>query len=241
MSVRLDAIGAADVLEVADALLADDVQLDLDALRARAARAASRASLIRFALKRAGEAAVRREQDHRRAPHLSPAGAAAETARRAPASTGSRSPRRARSRTAARPTTRSCARFIFDVATISIVRVILRVFSTDLMRPLSSRPLAIDECSLGAAVSVALLRANVCLNSSIAALELGLDLLRQRLLGADARRRPAGYCAAMNSWKPRLPLARSRSTGDVVEEAVRHGVDDHDLLLDRHRLRTAAA
>src|SRR5690242_1215827 len=39
--------------------------------------------------------------------------------------------------------TRSIARFIFDVATISIVRVILRVFSTDLMRPLSSRPLAI--------------------------------------------------------------------------------------------------
>src|SRR4051812_37723117 len=42
-------------------------------------------------------------------------------------------------------TTRSCARFIFDVATISIVRVILRVFSTDLMRPLSSRPLAIAD------------------------------------------------------------------------------------------------
>src|SRR5437762_12191446 len=41
-------------------------------------------------------------------------------------------------------TTRSCARFIFDVATISIVRVILRVFSTDLMRRLSSRPLAIS-------------------------------------------------------------------------------------------------
>src|SRR6266576_2739514 len=40
--------------------------------------------------------------------------------------------------------TRSCARFIFDVATISIVRVILRVFSTDLMRLLSSRPLAIE-------------------------------------------------------------------------------------------------
>src|SRR3954468_19260012 len=40
-------------------------------------------------------------------------------------------------------TTRSDARFIFDVATISIVRVILRVFSTDLIRPLSSLPLAI--------------------------------------------------------------------------------------------------
>ena len=39
--------------------------------------------------------------------------------------------------------TRSAARFILEVATISIVRVILRVFSTDLMRPLSSRPFAI--------------------------------------------------------------------------------------------------
>src|SRR5258708_36573579 len=42
-------------------------------------------------------------------------------------------------------TTRSCARFIFEVATISIVRVILRVCSTDFIRPLSSRPLAIDH------------------------------------------------------------------------------------------------
>src|SRR3954467_6324181 len=47
--------------------------------------------------------------------------------------------------------TRSIARFIFDVATISIVRVILRVFSTDLMRPFSSRPFAmtqIGECEV---------------------------------------------------------------------------------------------
>src|SRR5947209_17656042 len=42
-------------------------------------------------------------------------------------------------------TTRSCARFIFDAATISIVRVIFRVFSTDLMRPFSSRPLAMAQ------------------------------------------------------------------------------------------------
>src|SRR6185503_12771673 len=42
--------------------------------------------------------------------------------------------------------TRSCVRFILDVATISSVRVILRVFSTDLMRVLSSRPLAIGVC-----------------------------------------------------------------------------------------------
>src|ERR1051325_4527399 len=48
--------------------------------------------------------------------------------------------------------TRSCARFILDVATISIVRVILRVFSTDLIRPFSSRPLAIE--GLGTRCSV---------------------------------------------------------------------------------------
>src|SRR5690242_8616061 len=41
--------------------------------------------------------------------------------------------------------TRSCVRFSFDVATISSVRVIFRVFSTDLMRPLSSRPLAMSD------------------------------------------------------------------------------------------------
>ena len=46
-------------------------------------------------------------------------------------------------------TTRSCARFIFEVATISIVRVILRVFSNDLMRPLSSRPLAMPSIQSG--------------------------------------------------------------------------------------------
>ena len=39
--------------------------------------------------------------------------------------------------------TRSCDRFIFEVAIISSVRVILRVFSTDLMRPFNSLPLAI--------------------------------------------------------------------------------------------------
>ena len=43
--------------------------------------------------------------------------------------------------------TRSVARFNFDVATISMVRVIFRVFSTDLMRPLSSRPLAMRSAS----------------------------------------------------------------------------------------------
>jgi hypothetical protein len=38
--------------------------------------------------------------------------------------------------------TRSCARLSLDVATISIVRVILRVFWTERMRPFSSLALA---------------------------------------------------------------------------------------------------
>ena len=38
--------------------------------------------------------------------------------------------------------TRSCARLSLDVETISIVRVILRVFWTERMRPLSSLALA---------------------------------------------------------------------------------------------------
>ena len=41
------------------------------------------------------------------------------------------------------PTTRSCARFSLDVETSSIVRVILRMFCADLIRPLSALPLAI--------------------------------------------------------------------------------------------------
>jgi hypothetical protein len=40
-------------------------------------------------------------------------------------------------------TTRSCARFSLDVETISIVRVILRVLSTDLMRRRRARGFAI--------------------------------------------------------------------------------------------------
>ncbi len=193
---------AADVAEVAEALLADDVQVDLDALalepRDRRAR-----FLDQVRVERAGETAVRREQNDRRALDLSPAGAAAGTARRARASRDSRSRRAAPARTDARRRTRSCARFIFDVATISIVRVILRVFSTDLMRPLSSRPLAME--SLGrvcrgecASLQIRFLDARrlrrdrgllVLLD---AALEVGLDLLREHLLGADAARRPAG-------------------------------------------------
>src|SRR6476469_6663538 len=81
--------------------------------------------------------------------------------------------------------TRSCARFIFDVATISIVRVIFRVFSTDLMRVLSSLPFAIVlEVALRDARG--LRRTNCLLERLDPTLEIGLDLLRQRLARANA-------------------------------------------------------
>src|SRR5512143_1608407 len=118
--------------------------------------------------------------------------------------------------------TRSCARFIFDVATISIVRVILRVFSTDLMRPLSSRPLAIGAGTAGGL----LVRLD-------AAPEVGLDFLRQYFAAAKAvadvrigRRHELVEAA--------LPLANLIHR-NVVDESVRDGEDDHDLLLDGHR------
>src|SRR3954469_20444011 len=115
------------------------------------------------------------------------------------------------------PTTRSWARFIFDVATISIVRVILRVFSTDLMRPLSSRPLAIRL----------LVRFD-------AAAQVGFHILAQFLLGAD-RVANLGILRLHEVVEAALPFVQLRRI-DVVEEAVGHGEDDHDLLIDRHRL-----
>src|SRR6185503_5777143 len=129
--------------------------------------------------------------------------------------------------------TRSCARFIFDVATISIVRVIFRVFSTDLMRVLSSLPFAI-------VLEVALRNARWlrCADRLLvrldAALEISFDLLRQGLAGAEAVAdlRITLRHELVEALLPRLYL-RNRH---VVDEAVRHRVDDHDLLLDRHRL-----
>src|SRR4051812_9462371 len=78
-------------------------------------------------------------------------------------------------------TTRSCARFILDVATISIVRVILRVFSTDLMRPLSSLPLAIYRKG-GSHLRLPLLSCVVRLD---AATQIRFDVLGQLLLVAQ--------------------------------------------------------
>ena len=99
--------------------------------------------LDKVRVERAREAAVRRQHEHRRAPHARRLAQQRETLREVRRVEARRSPRRARARTGAPPITRSCARFIFEVATISMVRVIFRVFSTDLIRPFSSRPLAI--------------------------------------------------------------------------------------------------
>src|SRR6185503_9043813 len=115
--------------------------------------------------------------------------------------------------------TRSCVRFIFEVATISIVRVILRVFSTDLMRPLSSRPLAIARGLLVRFDPPA---------------QVGFDVLAQLLLGPD-RVAHLRILRLHEVVEAPLPIPQLRGV-DVVEEAVRHGEDDHDLLLDRHRL-----
>ncbi len=111
----------------------------------------ARASLIRFALKAPASPrfAVSRTTAARAAPPFAERGRRSSGKRSA--SSGeiqvARSPRRSACAYGRAATTRSCARFIFDVATISIVRVILRVFSTDLMRPLSSRPLAMQARS----------------------------------------------------------------------------------------------
>ena len=142
MSMRLLRDVAADVPEVAEPFLADRVHVDRDALRPRGASIVARASLIRFALN--APASPRFAVSRMTAARFTCAGWRS-SGNRSASSGEYRLAITSRSACAygRAADTRSCARFIFDVATISIVRVILRVFSTDLMRPLSSRPLAI--------------------------------------------------------------------------------------------------
>jgi hypothetical protein len=95
--------------------------------------------------------------------------------------------------------TRSVARFILLAATISIVRVILRVFSTDLMRPLSSRPLAM---AAGAYLTNWALYASMPrLRSASVSLESALLV---RIVSPTC-----GYWAFMYVWKP-VSQARTR-------------------------------
>src|SRR5689334_11437368 len=117
--------------------------------------------------------------------------------------------------------TRSWVRFILEVATISSVRVILRVFSTDLMRPLSSRPFAMLEVRLRDAGVGG--RRERLLERLDALLELGLDFLRERLAGADAVTdlRELGGHELLEALLPRAHLVDRH----VVDEAVRERVD----------------
>src|SRR5882762_5578981 len=105
--------------------------------------------------------------------------------------------------------TRSWARFSLDVATSSIVFVILRVLWTDLMRRRSSRGLAIGARPAGEVVA-----------QHLAAPDLLADV------GMLGRHEVA------ESLLPRPDLVHRH----VVEIAVGGSEDDHDLLLDRHRL-----
>src|SRR5881296_3802119 len=145
--------------------------------------------------------------------------------RRAPWPGGSRRNSGNRSASAAAygraATTRSCARFSFDVATSSIVFVILRVFWTDRMRRRSSRGFAM---SAGPQGLVFLDRA----------LQLSRKVFGERLAGADLLTDFA-VLRRHELVEAALPVP-DRVHRDVVQETIRHGEDDHHLLLPRHRL-----
>src|SRR5580704_6320625 len=114
------------------------------------------------------------------------------------------------------PTTRSCARLSFDVATISMVRVIRRVFSTDRIRLRSSRPLATEL--LGERLD--------------APSQVGLGFFRDRFLFGDA----IGDLWELGGhvrMELRFPISDLRDRNGV-EQSLRHREDRHDLLGDRH-------
>src|SRR4051812_41704605 len=117
-------------------------------------------------------------------------------------------------------TTRSCARLSLDVETISIVRVIFLVLWIDLIRRFSSRVLA-----------MLLAQRLVRLDGRAQRLR---QLVRQRLLRADLLGH-LGMARVHVLEEARFPCAHLVHL-DVVDHAVGHGVDDHDLVLDRHRL-----
>src|SRR5260370_16771886 len=117
--------------------------------------------------------------------------------------------------------TRSWARLSFEVATSSIVRVILRVFCTDLIRRRNSRGFAL---SAG--------RGRLVLPDG--GLEPGRQVVGEHLAGPQF----LGQVGVLGAHEVAKPLLPGFDLVDryVVEKAVRHGEDDHDLLLDGHRL-----
>src|ERR1700734_2504448 len=131
-------------------------------------------------------------------------------------------------------TTRSCARLSLDVATISIVRVIFRVFSTERIRPLISRPFAISRrlrpwaerrCSArrGGRSRALALPLEIRREALDRAAQRRLDVLAQRLLGSDAGR-DVGRLRRKELVESLLPSA-DVADRDRIEEPVRHSVD----------------
>src|SRR5690606_14978878 len=135
--------------------------------------------------------------------------------------------------------TRSVARFSFEVATISMVRVIWRVFSTDRIRRRISLALAMAQSVRRGGQPRARLRGRGAAGQEGLLVrldpgdELLLDLRSEILLGPDRLpdlRVLRRHVLVEPVLEGTNPLHRN-----VIQIAVRHGVDDHDLLLDRHR------
>src|ERR1041385_7346470 len=119
-------------------------------------------------------------------------------------------------------TTRSWARLSLLVATSSMVRVIFRVFCTDLIRPRSCRPLP-----------ATLLGPEERLERGDRGLEPGRELVVEPPPGPDAvQHAPRGGREILEEIA--LPLPDVLDV-HVVEVAAGDRVDDRHLLLHRHR------
>src|SRR5690606_33735129 len=188
-----------------------------------------RASLMRFELNPPASPRfeVMRMSAARRGPPFSGGAGRRSSGKRSASSGVTRSAITSRSAAAygRAATTRSWARLSFDVATSSIVLVILRVFWTERIRPFSCRPLAITGCpSLGH-------------EERLERLDRGLEAAGQvvveRLLRADVAQHLRVPGLEVGEEVP-LPLPDLRQR-HLVEMAVGHDIDDRHLLLDRHR------
>src|ERR1044071_3686731 len=122
--------------------------------------------------------------------------------------------------------TRSWARLSFDVATSSIVLVILRVLWTDRMRRRSSRGFGTSAGARG--------RRGEALELLNRGLHTGREVVRQTPPGADLL--PDLRMLRRHEVEERLLPALDLLDRDVVEIAVRDGEDDEDLPLDGHGL-----
>src|SRR5260370_13029287 len=117
--------------------------------------------------------------------------------------------------------TRSWARLSFEVATGSLVGVLWRGFCGDLIRRRSSRGFAISAR-----------------RDLLVLPDGGLEPRRQVVAEDLAGPQFLGQVGVLGAHEVAKPLLPGFDLVDryVVEKAVRHGEDDHDLLLDGHRL-----